>query len=280
MSILNPQSTTCGDLLRQGLKEAGVLGIGQMPVQEELIDAQFLMQGLLQEWQRKRWMVYHLVTRTVVSTGARAYTIGPQPTAVGGLVPDIPTSGDYGPEFNSDFSHPPQVQGGGIQRPSRLETAFLRQLVDSQPNEIDYPLFQLPSMEDYARIALKGLISFPGVFFYDPALPLGYIYPWPVPQANIYALGVVIREALPTYFPTQATQVVLPYEYYNALTTNLGMALRGRYGLGAYPGDTLPKRAAEAKATIAGTNTAIARLVIDPALTRPEIYNIFSDQSY
>ncbi len=280
MSILNPQNTTCGDLLRQGLKEAGALGIGQMPVQDELVDAQYLLQGLLQMWQRTRWMVYHLVTRMVTSTGVRAYTIGPQPSVVGGIVPDIPTSGDFGPEFDLDFSHPPQAQGGGIQRPSRIEAAFLRQLVQSQPNQIDYPLEQLPSMEDYSRLALKGLVSFPGAFFYDPALPLGYLYPWPVPQANIYALGIVIREALPTAFATQATQVVLPYEYYEALTTNLGMALRGRYGLGSYPGDTLPKRAAQSKAVIAGTNTAIARLSIDPALSRRGIYNIFSDRTY
>src|ERR1700749_5311714 len=84
--------------------------------------------------------------------------------------------------------------------PARMESGFLRQIAPppSQDdtgnpyggNLIDYPMTLLQSREDYNRIALKTLQSFPGYLFYDSAWPIGVLYPWPIPQANIYELHV------------------------------------------------------------------------------------------
>src|SRR5262249_34228889 len=99
-----------------------------------------------------------------------------------GAVFDQPTWADAG-----------LLYGGQSVRPSKLESAFLRQLTQSQPNQIDYPLELLQSREDYNLIALKQLQSFPGYVFCDSEWPLAKIFPWPVPQANIYGVFVTVR---------------------------------------------------------------------------------------
>jgi hypothetical protein len=95
--------------------------------------------------------------RPSTSTGAQSYTVG--------------TGGDF-----------------NVARPDRLEAAFVRQLIPSGQNQIDFPLQILQAREDYNRIALKTMGTLPQVIFYDSAYPLGVIYPWPVPQASIYQI--------------------------------------------------------------------------------------------
>ena len=103
---------------------------------------------------------------------------------------------------------------GGTVRPGKLESAFLRQIQNSQPNQVDYPMGILQSMEDYNKISLKSLQSFPGSVFLDSQWPLATLFCYPVPQANIYSINVTVREQLPLSFPTYATAINLPLEYY------------------------------------------------------------------
>jgi len=273
MSQLLPDTTTVNDLCIAALKDCAAIGVGQTPTAEDITDAWARLQWMLQEWQRRRWLVYHDIVVSIVSTGARRYSIGPPPA-------DIQLGGDFNQDFNDDFSGFAVAQGGGPQRPDKIESAWLRQLTQSQPNQIDYPLELIHSLEDYGRIALKGLVSFPGVIFYDPAWPLGYLYPWPVPQASIYSIHVVIKEQMPSSFPNVATKFHLPYEYYVAIVSNLAIRLRPKYGIGTFPGDMLPSIAKSSLDALRGANTAIAELTADPALQRGGIYNIFSDRFY
>ena len=165
-------------------------------------------------------------------------------------------------------------------RPNRVESAFLRQLTLSQPNQIVYPLTVINSMEDYNRIALKGLTSFPGYLFYDSSWSLGLCYPWPIPQPNIYGLFVTIKEQLPPMFAGASQVLNLPYEYYNAMVLNLAVRLRPKYGITAMPGDPLPGLAKDALNALRGDNYQIARLQVPGDLQRPQLYNIFSDRLY
>lgn len=253
MAVLDPTNTTLGDLCTEALKECGYIGVGQTPLAEDLNGAWMRLQWMLQQWERKRWLVYHLVHLSKTSTGTQTYTIGP-----GG---DIDT-------------------GAGSVRPMKIESAFLRQLTQSQPNQIDYPLAILQSREDYDKIALKQLQSFPGWIFLDSDWPLGTIFAWPVPQANIYAVHVSIIAQLPMSFATQASVFNIPFEYYNAMLFNLAIRLRPKYQIGTYPGDPLPGLAKDALAVLRGANTQIAKLQMPADLLRPGIYNIFSDRSY
>lgn len=247
-----PSNTTIGDLCTEALKECGYLGLGQTADSASINDAWSRCQWMLQEWERKRWLVYVLQTWSITSTGANSYTIGP-----GG---DIDT-------------------GTGSVRPARIESAFLRQLTLSEPNQIDYPLEILESREDYNRITLKQLQSFPGTIFLQTDWPLGTLFCYPVPQASIYAIHVSVMAQLPSSFSSLTTVLSLPYEYYAAILYNLAMRLRVRYQIGTFPGDNLPEQAKSSLKTLRGANTQIARLEL-PNLNRSYLYNIFSDRFY
>lgn len=278
MAILDPTATTVGDLCGAALFEAGVVGTGQDASADDVNKAWARLQWMLQQWANQRWLVYHLVTYLLnPTTNAKSYTIGP-----GGNIDTNYSADQWNNQFNPQFGTG-QVLGQPSKlsaRPDKIESAFLRQVTQSQPNWIDYPLQLLHSMEDYNKIALKGLVSFPGWIFYDPAWPLGNLFPWPVAQANIYALGICVKEQLPVSFPTLATKLALPFEYYGAILYNLALRLRSTYAIPTFPGDQLMGQAKNSLAVLRGSNSAIAALSIPGDLNRPGIYNIFSDRSY
>jgi len=232
-------------ILTQALKDCGALGVGQTPLAEDINDAFTKLNWMIAQWNRKRFFIYHLVDLAVTSTGANIYTIGP---------------------------------GGNIDvavRPDKLEAAFVRQLVQSQPNQVDYPLRLIQSFEDYSRIALKELKSFPNAVFYDPKYPLGELHAYPVMQAGLYALHVVVKAILPK-FTSLYDEIILPDEYYAALHLNMTVRLGPTY---KFPSDpTVVALAKDALNVLRGANTAIASLVMPAGLIRPGIYNPYSDQ--
>jgi hypothetical protein len=212
-------------------------------------------------------------------------TISSPGTFVGNLPTSFSQVSTSGLGVGANFYTPiwEQVTAGslvGSVRPDRLESGnFLRQISLPSPNQIDYPLEILESREDYNKIALKNLTSFPGYIFYDPSHPLGVIYPWPVPQANIYEIHILIKEQI-SVFSNQAQAFALPFMYYQALVANLAMRLRSKYQIPTFPGDPLPALAKQALANLRGANAAIARLRLPSDMNRSGIYNIFSDQFY
>lgn len=239
--------TTPNDIIAQALRKAGITGIGQTATAEDTNDALQDLNDMLAQWKIKRWLVYHLQTYSIVCTGAQSYTIGPSANI------NVAT------------------------RPDRIESAFFRQLTQSQPNQIDYPLRILQSREDYNRIALKQLVTFPQYLFYDSAFPQGVLYPWPVPQADIYSLHVSIKAGL-VRFASLTEEIVLPAEYFAALKWNLAQRLRASYQL---PVDLEVKAlAVDSLNVLRGANTQIAALQIPSELNRNGLYNIFSDQVY
>jgi len=268
MAVLDPNNITVNDLCLQALKECGAWGVGQTPLGDDIKDAWVRLQFMLQQWQMKRWLVYHLVTFGVTSTGAQTYTIGP-----GGDFQITPNP------FNYQFA-PQSGSGIVVTRPERIESAFIRQVTSNNPNQVDWPLTIINSREDYNRIAIKQLTSFSQYLYYDNSFPLGTLYPWPIPQANIYALYVTIKAPLPIAFLTLATRINLPYEYYNAILYNLAIRLRPKYGISAMQGDHLPGLAKDALNVLRTANLQIANLQMPASLQRGDRYNIFSDQIY
>ena len=238
--------TTPLALIKLAMKNAGVLGVGQSPLAEDTNDAFNTLNFMLAQWQRKRWLVWHEVDVAKVSTGAQSYTVG------------------SGGDFN-------------VPRPDRLEAAFFRQVVPSQPNVIDYPLELIEARETYNDIALKGLISFPSYAFYDAAFPVGVLYPWPVPQANIYEIHISLKEQLGA-FTSLVQNVNLPPEYYAAILYNLTIRLSIAYQLPIDPGAA--SLAKEALEVIRGANAQVPRLRLPVDAVRPRLYNIYSDSTY
>jgi hypothetical protein len=191
-----------------------------------------------------------------VSTGALSYSVGP------------------GGDFNTGGT----VVAPTSVRPDRLRFAFLRQIQTNPPNQVDFPLEVMQSREDYSRIALKSLVSFPSYAFLDTAWPLANLFVWPVPNASIYEVHIGLAEQLPFMFADLQAKVHLPYEYYAALLYNGAMRLRPKYRIGTYPGDELPNLARDSLSVIRGANTQIAELVTPRGLSRGSRYNIFSDR--
>lgn len=239
--------TTPGDICTQALLDAGITGQGQTPSAADTNNAFTRLSWLLSQWNRKRWLIYHLIDVAKVCTGAQSYTIGPA----------------------GDFNTP---------RPDQLEYCFLRQITQSQPNQIDYYLKAMLAREDYAKISLKGLVSFPQVYFYDSGWPSGTLYPWPIPQASIYELHIGVKDQL-TAFTGLTQSINLPPEYEAALYYNLLIRLRSAYQL---PADEEANGfARDALSVIRNANAQIAQLTLPRRLmSRGSKYNIFGDYSY
>lgn len=239
------QSASAQDIIRLAMKDAGILGVGQTLLAEDANDALVTLNAMIAQWRRKRWLIYVLETNSIVSTGATSYSVGP-----GG---DI----DISP------------------RPDRLESAFFRQTVQSQPNQIDYPLEIIPSRETYNRIALKQLQSFPSYIYYQSDWPIGAIFPWPVPQANIYSVFITTKKNL-SYFDDLTSLFEFPDEYFNAMRYLLGQRLAIQYNAEPNPG--LVAVAKESLNILRMANTQIATLSMPDDLARPGVYNPYSDQ--
>lgn len=241
--------TTPLDLLNLALFDAGVTGTGQVASSQDINMAFTRLNYMLSEWQRKRWLIWHLIDLEVISTGAVSYSVGPNG--------DIPMT----------------------QRPDRLETAYLRQLVAAPPFQVDFPIQILEAREDYSRISLKELTSFTRYMWYDADYPLGRIYPWPLPNATIYSLHILVKAPL-NQFNTLTDTFNLPLEYENAIHWNLVDRFVAAYQVPLDPDqrNKISKLAKESLNTIRKANTQIARLTMPPNLVRPGIYNPYSDQ--
>lgn len=233
-------------IINQALKDLGVAQTGQLPQVEDIEDAFIKLNWMIAQWRRKSWLVYHKVDLSAVSTGAQSYTVGP---------------------------------GGAINvssRPATVDAAYIRQIVPSQPQPVDFPCEIIKSMEDYARIPLKTLKSFAYALFYDPAWPIGLAYPWPLPQANIYEIHLICKAVLDR-FRTLDQVVDLPEEYEPALSMNLALRLQDQYSEVLSP--LYIGLAKDSLNVLREANTAIGTLSMPDGLMRPGIYDPYSDQT-
>lgn len=245
---------TVTDILSIALRKAGIVGIGEAIETTVLNDAFSDANDLLAQWQRNRYLVYHLVDYSKVSTGATSYSVG----------------------RGMDFNISP--------RPDRAESGFFRIL--NSPNSafaVDIPMDIIPSMEDYNRIAVKNLgLTTGGVggsiswrVFYDPAWPVGVLKPWPIAQAALYEIHVTFKETL-NRFRTLQDQVNLPPEYSPALKFCLARVLRASYQM---PPDTeINHFARRALNAIRLANVAVPTLTMPRAVSgRKRAYDYRGD---
>lgn len=239
--------TTARDLINSAMKDAGVLGVGQTALAEDMNDALIRLNAMMAQWARRRWLVYHLIDVVFPATGALSYTLGP------------------GGDINT-------------QRADRVEAAFFRQLnAGIAPNHVDYQLEILNSREDYNQISLKSMASFPVCLFYDSGWPLGNVFIWPVPS-NLYEIHLSLKAPLQTFTGLTDT-VSLPPEYDEALRLNLAIRLRVAYRLPTDP--ALVGLGKVALNTIKNSNAQIPMMQYPgdlPGISRGR-YNVFSDSS-
>lgn len=145
---------TARDFITLAMKEAGVLGLGQTLKAEDINDGFTLLNRMLAQWQKRRWLVPNLYDVSAIGNGAKSNPIGP---------------GQY---YNAA-------------RPDKIQAAYFKQLNGGGgSSQVSYPLTPIWSYEDYSRIALKDLQSWPVYYFYDAAFPYGNVFIWPVPTSE------------------------------------------------------------------------------------------------
>lgn len=238
--------STPADIIALALKHSGVIGAGQTAGAEDTNDAFDLLNMMLSQWSRKRWLVYHLIDVFTTSTGALNYTIGP----------------------GEDFDTP---------RPDRIESAFARQLIPSGQQRVDYPLQILQSREDYNQIALKSMGTWPSLLFYDSAYPVGLVYVWPLPAASQFELHLSLKQTL-SAFTSLAQTVNLPPEYVPTLFYNLAARLRPAYQMP--PDPTVTALALDSLNVLREANAQIPSMRMPNALVgRGRAYNVYSDDN-
>lgn len=224
--------STAEDLIKLTLKAIGILGSGQTPRQEQLNDALTILNMMLGQWNRKRWLIPHLVESKKQSTGVLSYSVG------------------LGADFN-------------IPRPDRIEDAFVR-LNGSNPSQpVDYPLTILPAREDYDRISIKAMGQFPYYAFYDAGNPIGTIYFWPVPSSQ-YEMHIFVKDTLAA-FASLTTTINLPPEYVEPIYYNLAIRLAPTYGVNPKP--VVIALAEAGLNTLRQANTQLASLRLPGVLT-------------
>ena len=237
-----------GDLISLALKDAGVLGVGQVPLAEDSNDSLARLNMMVSQWNRRRWLVFNLVDSYLQCTGAQSYTVGP------------------GGDFN-------------IARPASVNAAFMRMQPGPNgqpgPSSVDYNLEMIDAREDWNKIQVKGISSFSYYCFYDSGYPLGRVYFWPVPQ-SIYEIHITTMAPI-SQFTALNQAINLPPEYYEALLYNLMQRLRVGYRLP--PDEEINGLARAALQTIRTSNTQVPRLSVPNDLKGRGKYNIYSDQA-
>lgn len=248
-----PPPENVGTMIGDALITAGVVGIDEAIEPEIFNKAMRIANRMIAQWQHERYLVYQLVDYGVVSTGAAYYAVG----------------------LEQPFNINP--------RPDRVEYAFLRQVSGSgvppqngASEPFDWPLEVIDAYEDYAAIRLKTLGTFSAALFYDPGFPMGRALPWPIPQATIYEIHIVVKQTLPAFI-NAAQNIILPLEYGAALEWCLARRFKVGFQMPADP--QLNSLAAQGKNTIRKANTQIPTLRYPRELQWPgnQAYNYRSD---
>lgn len=286
--------TTAREIIVRALEDVGVIGVGQSPLAADVTFGLARLNAMIGQFNRRRWLVFHTVDIACPTTGLNVYSVGPgqqfnipRPDkiedgcyfrqsfsgAAGAPTSDFPfKSYDFNSDFNQDFA----VNG----------------ILASQPPgyAVDYPLALLQSREDWNRIPLKNMNSWPALIFYDPAstsvvppaggspVPTGFLYVNPVPPAGMFELHILVKDVLAT-LANLSTVLTTPPEYEEAFEYNLAIRFAAKYQIDA-PKEVLGLAMA-ALATIRSANTQVPLLDLPVGLTsNGSRYSIWSDRAY
>lgn len=233
---------TARDLITLSLKQAGILGVGQTALAEDMNDCFILLQQMIAQWQKQRWLVPALIDIKTNGNSAKSNTIG-----IGGY--------------------------WNVTRPSDIKGAYVLQL-NTGGTPVSINLTKIFSYEDYIRIAVKDLNTLPSYFFYDNAWAagLGNVFLWPIPN-NQYECHLLIQAEL-GWPATLDTVFSLPLEYQEAIFYNLSVRMSAMYQFPVSAETT--KLAKVSLNTIIGVNTQVPKLSMPVGLKRGKGFNLYN----
>lgn len=236
---------TARDMIILSLKESGILGVGQTPLAEDINDCFVLLQRMTALWQFQRWMVPSLSDIKTLGNNQKFNTIG---------------TGGY----------------WNVPRPDKIYGGYFIQLNTGLLAPISFPLQTIFSYEDYIRLTIKDLNTFPVAYFYDNAFPLGNIFVWPIPS-NLYEIHLLVKSQLG--WPTNINSIfTLPDEYAEAVHYNLALRICSMYKVAASP--TMAGFAKVALNKIKNSNTQVPTLQMPEALQVGKAFSLFNPDGY
>lgn len=242
---------TARDLITLSLKQAGVLGVGQTALSEDINDCFTLLMQMVALWNKNRWLVPALIDISTIGNNAKSNPIGP-------------------------------AQFWNVARPGQVKGAYVVQL-GTGTNVVSLPITQIFSYEEYIRIAVKALNSLPTHMFYDGAWPNGNVFFWPIPN-NSYECHILVQQQLgwPVALAGAGTGLntvfTLPEEYQEAIFYNLAMRISEMYQMPASPGTI--KLARAALNTIRADNTQVPKMRMPAGLRRRNQFTIYNPDGY
>jgi len=184
------------DLIKAGMRKAGVLSYGETPESSRLTDGLQALQLMLRNWASKRIRVFASAKESFNLVSSKyIYTWGP-----GG---DITTT-----------------------RPHQILGAFVK---DS--GGTDHPIDVIPEGW-YRGISLKTITGRPQFLFYHPLYPVAAIYLHPIPNLT----ETMWVDSLKPFteissFATLADTIAFPPNYEEALIYNLAIRIAPEYGV-------------------------------------------------
>lgn len=244
MAITVPTGLT---VVTDALKKAGVTGKGRQPDAYDSQGALDDLNDMIASWNVQRWIIWEVIDLGYTSQGVNPITIGP---------------------------------GGNInisERPVNLKAGYVKLLPQSGSGlPVNQPLEIIPSREQYSRLALPGLVSFPLYLFLDTSYPLGKILVYPIANANLYEIHVIVQNPI-TYVDFNTDLSILPKYYIPAFKFNLAKIVRQGYG--KKEDAALNKLAADYLDVVVNANLQIPELIMPKILiTQSSGYNILNDQ--
>lgn len=254
------EPVTARDFITLAMKEAGVLGVGQTLLAEDINDGFTYLQRMIKQWQNQRWMVNALQDISLTP-------------------PDLSPSQTIG--------------RGGVwniyPKPTRINAGYFFQKNTGRP-PVNLPLAPIMSYEDYARITLKDLVTQPEYFFYDnqnnvppgihngnPSNGQGNIFIWPIPTLGIYEIHLICQVGLG--WPATVDSVYfLPDEYAEAIHYNLAIRLCSAYKM--EPQRSTIALAKSSKQTIRNANTQVPELIMPSGLRNGKAFSLWNPDGY
>ena len=251
------------NLLEYALKLIGIGVTGNLWASKDISNANQCLNMLLAQWQQKGYMSPCRVDNFCLSNGNVKLFVGPggdidvpiRPTQVTacyarlmyGHIKENGENNDSVQEYTEQFSG--QFQTGNDS--------------DNYDLFIDYPLAPLSSYEEYSRIGIKQLKTFPRYFFYNPTFPLGTLYAYPVPRSGFFQIHIVYPEFLNGNVLLN-TQLSLPPEYWKAVVYTLALELAALYGVTTPQFNTIVQVAKDAQEVVRNSNLRIDESLLPP----------------
>lgn len=243
----NLASATARDYITLAMKEAGILGVGQTLLAEDINDGFTYLQRMMAQWQMRRWLVPSLQQINAQGNDAISNTIGP---------------GGY---FNID------------PKPNQIKAGYFFQLNTGQ-TPISLPLAPVYSYEDYARITVKQLNTQPEYFFYDNQnnAGLGNVFIWPIPSPD-YQIYLVVESGL-NWPATVDSVCTLPDVYAEAIHFNLALRLCSAYAI--EPKRSTIALAKASRESVKNTNAQIPEMIMPSGLRNGKAFSLWNPDGY